>query len=232
MPEALIEVDSQIKSVEGRHFRLSAFAEELSALLIRDRARHEDVSRWIRAAAASEWGSAPLLACEALMRAYAHLFGIHGLAFRFANVVGPRQTHGVAYDFVRRLRRDPSRLKILGDGRQSKSYVHVDDVVGAVVMVLDQGWTGFEAYNLAPDDVVTVRRIADLCVEAVVGGPVEYEFAGGDRGWKGDVPVVRFDTSRLRGRGWRPVRNSTEALTDAIASLLEDDRAGRFDHDR
>ena len=88
------------------------------------------------------------LACEALMRAYSHLFGIHGLAFRFANVVGPRQTHGVAFDFVRRLRRDPSRLTILGDGRQSKSYVHVDDVIGAIRMVLDQGWTGFEAYNL------------------------------------------------------------------------------------
>ncbi len=109
------------------------------------------------------------LACEALMRAYSHLFGIHGLAFRFANVVGPRQTHGVAFDFVRRLRRDPSRLTILGDGRQSKSYVHVDDVITAILMVLDQSWTGFEAYNLAPDDTVTVHRIADLCVEAVVG---------------------------------------------------------------
>jgi UDP-glucose 4-epimerase len=172
------------------------------------------------------------LACEAMMRAYAHLFGIHGLAFRFANVVGPRQTHGVAYDFVRRLRRDPSRLRILGDGHQSKSYVHVEDVLSAILLVLEQGWNGFEAYNLAPDDTVTVRRIADLCVAAVVGAPVEYEFAGGDRGWKGDVPVVRFDTSRLRARGWQPRRNSTEALTHAIASLLDDDRAGRFENDR
>jgi UDP-glucose 4-epimerase len=174
------------------------------------------------------------LACEGLIRAYAHLFGIHGLALRFANVVGPRQTHGVAFDFVRRLRRDPEKLRILGDGKQSKSYVHVDDVAAAMILLLRQGWTGFEVYNVATDDAVTVHEIADLCVAKVVGPgrDVAYEYTGGDRGWKGDVPVVRFDTSRLKARGWSAGRNSREALGDAVDALIADDRAGNFDNDR
>jgi UDP-glucose 4-epimerase len=116
------------------------------------------------------------------------MFGMQGLALRFANVVGPGQTHGVAFDFLRRLDREPGRLRILGDGRQSKSYVHVDDVADAVMLLLDQGWTGFEAYNVAGDDAMTVREIADLCVEKSGAGDVAYEFTRGDRGWKGDVP--------------------------------------------
>ena len=171
------------------------------------------------------------LACEALIRAYGHLFGVHGVALRFANVVGPRQTHGVAYDFVRRLRRDPTRLRILGDGNQSKCYVHIDDVLDAMLLLLGQGWHGFDAFNVAPDDAATVREIADLCVAKVVGRDVAYEYTGGDRGWKGDVPVVRFDTSRLRARGWAPKRSTVEALRDAVDALIEDDRAGNFDHD-
>jgi UDP-glucose 4-epimerase len=174
------------------------------------------------------------LACEALMRAYAHLFGLHAVALRFANVVGPRQTHGVAFDFVRRLRRDPSKLKILGDGKQSKSYVHVDDVVDAMTRLLQRGWSGFAAYNVSTDDSLTVHEIADMCVSALFGPgrDVPYELTGGDRGWKGDVPVVRFDASRLRDAGWRPRRNSREAMSDAIESILADDRAGKFDNDR
>lgn len=172
------------------------------------------------------------LACEALIRAYGHLFGIHGLALRFANVVGPRQTHGVAYDFVRRLRRDPTRLRILGDGMQSKLYVHVDDVIDAMLLIHRQGWTGFEAYNVATDDAVTVREIADLCAAKVVGRDVAFEYTGGDRGWKGDVPVVRFDTARLRAKGWAPRRSSIEALQNAVDSLIADDQAGNFNNDR
>jgi UDP-glucose 4-epimerase len=174
------------------------------------------------------------LACEAMIRAYSHLFGIHGLALRFANVVGPRQTHGVAYDFVRHLRRDPTRLRILGDGKQTKSYVHVDDVLDAILLLLNDEWTGFEVYNVATDDSVSVREIADLCVRGALGEgrDVAYEYTGGDRGWKGDVPVVRFDTSRLLKHGWSPRRCSMEALRDAVESLVADDRVGRFDHGR
>ena len=102
------------------------------------------------------------LACEVLICSYTHMFDLLGVGFRFANVVGPRQTHGVAYDFIRRLLKDPTRLEILGDGQQSKSYIHVEDVVDALLLLHDRGWTGFDVFNVATEDYVTVRQIADL----------------------------------------------------------------------
>ena len=169
------------------------------------------------------------LACEALICSYTHMFDLEGVAFRFANVVGPRQTHGVAYDFVRRLLKDPTRLAILGDGMQSKSYIHVDDVLDALLLLYDEGWNGFDFFNVATADYVTVQQIADLVAERLGLAGVEYTYGGGRRGWKGDVPVVRFDTSKLRNRGWINQRTSVEALVDSIDSMIHDARAGKFD---
>jgi UDP-glucose 4-epimerase len=171
------------------------------------------------------------LAGEALICAYCHMFDMHALAFRFANVVGPRQTHGVAYDFVLRLLRDPTRLQILGDGSQSKSYIHVDDVLDAILFLYDRGWQGFDVFNVATQDYVTVRDIADLVVRQLGLSQVEFSFTGGDRGWKGDVPVVRFDTNKLRALGWANRRSSREALLASVDSLIADARAGRLRKD-
>ncbi len=162
------------------------------------------------------------LGCEALLAAYAHMFGIDAVAFRFANVVGPRQTHGVTYDFVRRLLEDPTELHILGDGSQSKSYIHVSDVVAAMLTLTDQGWKGFEVFNAGTGDYVTVTEIADLVVERMGLHDVRYRYAGGSRGWKGDVPVVRFRSDKLASRGWRSRHSSAEALLDSIdANIAE-----------
>jgi UDP-glucose 4-epimerase len=169
------------------------------------------------------------LACENLICSYVHMFDLNGVGFRFANVVGPRQTHGVAYDFIRRLLRDPSRLEILGDGQQSKSYIHVDDVLDALLLLHDTGWSGFDVFNVATEDYVTVRRIADLVASRLGIADVAYTFTGGRRGWKGDVPVVRFNTAKLRGRGWSNRRTSVQALTDSIDSMIADARSGMFD---
>lgn len=164
------------------------------------------------------------LACEALICAYTHMFDFTARAFRFANVVGPRQTHGVGYDFVRRLRQDASRLRILGDGTQSKSYIHVDDVLDALLLTATRASPRYEVFNVATADYITVREIADLAVEVsgLAPGTVRYEFTGGDRGWKGDVPVVRFDCSRIRALGWKPQRNSAQAVRDAMAAMREE----------
>jgi UDP-glucose 4-epimerase len=170
------------------------------------------------------------LACEALICSYAHMFGIHGVGFRFANVVGPRQTHGVAYDFIRRLIRDPGRLEVQGDGQQSKSYIHVDDVLDALLLLHDRGWNGFDFFNVATLDYVTVEQIADLVVGRLGLSSVKYTFTGGRRGWKGDVPVVRFDTSKLRGLGWCNQRTSVEALVHSIDSMIADGKSGKFDN--
>ena len=164
------------------------------------------------------------LASEGLIAAYCHMFGIRGRAFRFANVVGPRQTHGVGYDFVARLRQDSTRLQILGNGKQSKSYIHVDDILTAMDKANPDFGEAFEIYNVATDDYITVDQIAEITIMeyGLKRRQVRYEYTGGDRGWKGDVSVVRFDVSKIKRLGWRAERNSSEAVRDAIRAMIKD----------
>jgi UDP-glucose 4-epimerase len=164
------------------------------------------------------------LACDGLIASYCHMFGLRGRVFRFANVVGPRQTHGVGYDFVRRLKVDPTRLRILGDGSQQKSYIHVEDVLAAITTVDATGGACYDVFNVATEDYITVREIADLAVRVsgLEPGSVSYEFTGGDRGWKGDVPIVRFDCSKIKALGWRCRRTSAEAVSEAMTAMLEE----------
>ena len=168
------------------------------------------------------------LASEALIAAYSFMFDLHGMVFRFANVVGPQQTHGVAYDFLRRLAKNPARLTIFGDGTQSKPYIHIEDVLDAFLLVEGEGRGGYEYHNVASQDFLTVREIADIVCERMGLKQVQYEFTGGSRGWKADVPVYRLDTAKIRARGWRNCRNSRESVTAAVDSMLADIRAGRI----
>lgn len=167
------------------------------------------------------------LGCEALLSAYCHMFEMDAVAFRFANVVGDGQTHGVTYDFVRKLRADPTRLEILGDGRQSKSYIHVDDVVNAMLLLADRGLSGFEVFNAGTEDYVTVTEIAEMTIDELGLSDVELVYTGGSRGWKGDVPVVRFDSSKVRALGWRNERGSADALRASIRANLSETGGGR-----
>jgi UDP-glucose 4-epimerase len=167
------------------------------------------------------------LACEALLASYCHMFGWRSRAFRFANVVGPRQTHGVGYDFIRRLLAHPEALRILGDGTQSKSYIHVDDILAAIFRVWgDSSPVPYDVFNVATGDYVTVGEIARLAIEVCGLDParVRLEFTGGDRGWKGDVPVVRFDCRKIVSLGWKCQRTSVAALRDSMASMLAECR--------
>jgi UDP-glucose 4-epimerase len=180
------------------------------------------------------------LAGEALIGSYAFMFGLTGCAFRFGNVVGPRQTHGVGFDFARRLlaalaareteQRETVSLRILGDGSQSKSYIHVSDVVRAVLMAHTQCSAPFQVYNVATGDYITVTEIAQLAIACLGLAPeqVSFEYTGGDRGWKGDVPVVRLNTDRIRATGWRCERSTAEALRQSIRAMLPDLKAGRM----
>jgi UDP-glucose 4-epimerase len=170
------------------------------------------------------------LAGEALISAYSFMFGIRGRAFRFGNVVGPHQTHGVGFDFVRRLLKDPAELGILGDGRQSKSYIHIDDVIEAVLTAHRAGGPAYDVFNVATGDYITVTEIAELAVECVglKPGSVKFTYAGGDRGWKGDVPIIRLATERIQGIGWRCKLSSREALRAAMEAMIGEFRAGRM----
>jgi UDP-glucose 4-epimerase len=170
------------------------------------------------------------LAGEALISSYCYMFEMTGCVFRFGNVVGPRQTHGVGFDFLRQLLEHPGKLRILGDGTQSKSYIHAWDVTAAVLGVNNTSQKPFSTQNVATGDYITVSEIARLAVECVGLKPetVEFEFTGGNRGWKGDVPIVRLNTDRIRSQGWTCSRNSAEALRHAMLSMLEDARSGRL----
>jgi UDP-glucose 4-epimerase len=168
------------------------------------------------------------LAGEALICSYVAMFDLTACAFRFGNVVGPRQTHGVGFDFVRRLLKDPTCLTILGDGSQSKSYIDVGDVVAAVLLAHRATRQPFLAYNVATGDHITVSDIARLAVDVLGLDPaaVTFEYTGGDRGWKGDVPIVRLDTRRIRELGWRQTAGSAEALAHAMRALARDEAEG------
>lgn len=158
------------------------------------------------------------LAGEAMISAYSHMFGIQGLCFRFANVVGPRQTHGVGFDFIRKLLFDPGRLEILGNGSQTKNYVWVGDVIDAIFLVATSQRTLFDVFNVSSNGQTSVKEIAALVLETMNLSvtTTELMFGENDRGWRGDVPNIAIDSSKLRNLGWMPSLDSTSALRSAI----------------
>ncbi|HTT34891.1 MAG TPA: NAD-dependent epimerase/dehydratase family protein [Thermoplasmata archaeon] len=159
------------------------------------------------------------LASEGLVSAYAHTYGLRGYVFRFANIIGSRMTHGVIYDFIEKLRRNPTRLEVLGDGRQAKSYLWVDDCVGGMRAAEAGARDPVNVFNLGSVDRISVSEIAGRVVRAM-GGRATVEYAGGPRGWPGDVPQQFLAIDRIRALGWSPRLSSAEAVDRAIASLL------------
>jgi UDP-glucose 4-epimerase len=160
------------------------------------------------------------LASEALISAYSFMFDITGTVFRFANVVGPNQTHGVAYDFIQRLAQDPTQLKIFGDGTQSKPYIHIDDILKAFFLIEKTQASGYDVLNVGSQDHLTVHEIADIVCERMGLSNVKYLFTGGSRGWKADVPVYRLNTNKIRACGWQNTRNSREAVVASVDAML------------
>ena len=167
--------------------------------------------------------AASKIACEALICAYCHMFDMSAVVFRFANVVGAGQTHGVGYDFVRRLRADPASLRILGDGAQAKSYIHVADVLDAVLLAIDRCTDRYAVFNVATADTITVREIAELAIRAcdLSLQAVRLDFTGGDRGWRGDVPSVRFDCAKIKSLGWSARYDSATAAYLSMRAIHE-----------
>jgi UDP-glucose 4-epimerase len=170
--------------------------------------------------------AASKLAGEALLSSYAFMFGLRAIAFRFGNVVGPRQTHGVGFDFIRNIRKDPTRISILGDGQQSKSYVFVGDIVRSVLLAHSKVNSPFDVFNVATGDYITVTDIATLACEISGLDPklVKFEYAGGDRGWKGDVPVVRLSSEKIRLLGWQQSMNCVESMRYSMTAMLTEPR--------
>ena len=173
------------------------------------------------------------LGCESLISAYCHTFGVRGLVFRLANVVGGRSGHGVIVDFVRKLRGNPKVLEILGDGSQSKSYLHVEDCVEAVLVGLKHfvdGKEAFDVYNVGSLNRVDVKCIAEIVSEEIGLDDVEFRFTGGvdgGRGWMGDVKTMLLSADKLLSLGWRPRFNSEEAVRLSCREFLRSVDKGR-----
>jgi len=159
------------------------------------------------------------LADEGLLSTYAHSHGFTVWNFRFANVVGSRLRGAVIPDFIEKLRSDSSRLEILGDGRQEKSYLHVTDCVAAMVHVIENATGGpMQSYNLGTRTTTSVDRIAEIVCDVLGVDPV-FEYTGGDRGWVGDVPRMRLSIEKMSGLGWNPRLESDEAVRTTAEEL-------------
>jgi UDP-glucose 4-epimerase len=159
------------------------------------------------------------LASEALVSAYVECFGITAWIFRLGNVIGPRATHGVAFDFLTRLKRDPEQLTVLGDGNQSKPYLYVAEAVEAMLFGFEHAADPLNIYNVAPPDASTVRVIAELCVAHCPNPRASIVYSGGQRGWRGDVPHSRLDASALTQLGYAVSRSSDQAAQLGVAEL-------------
>lgn len=152
------------------------------------------------------------LACEGLISAFCHTFKMHAVMFRLANIIGPRSTHGVIYDFVQKLRANPDELKILGDGNQRKSYLYIDDCVEAMLFSRKERQKDqIDIYNIGSEDWITVKEIAKIVCGKMKVKP-RFNFTGGKKGWMGDAPLMRLDISKIKGLGWTPKYNSRESV--------------------
>jgi UDP-glucose 4-epimerase len=171
----------------------------------------------------SNYGASKL-AAEALICSYSSMYGFRSVIYRMANVVGPRSNHGVTFDFVGKLKRDPGELEVLGDGSQSKSYLYIEDCVDGMVTGVEATDEGVEILNIGSVDRVDVLTIARTVIEEMGLGSVEIRLTGGvdgGRGWKGDVKVMQLDMGRLRSLGWKPRYGSGEAIRLTARSLLD-----------
>jgi len=162
------------------------------------------------------------LACEALITSYSHTFDMQAWIFRFANIVGPRSTHGITVDFIRKLQENPTQLEILGDGKQEKSYLHVSECVDAILFAIDKSKEDVNIFNIGSEGTISATGIGRAIVEEMKLSEVKFIYTGGSRGWKGDVPRMRLDIEKLKDIGWKPAYTSERSVRETARTLLEE----------
>lgn len=169
----------------------------------------------------SYYGGAKL-ASEALISSYVSMSDLSVVIFRFPNVIGPRLTHGAVFDFIRKLRKTPDTLEILGNGTQCKPYIYVLDLVEAIMKLTQEFKAGEIVYNISVTSPgTTVTKIAEIVVEELGLQNVKFNYTGGDRGWKGDVPRFSYDISKVLATGWEPKYTSDEAVRKTVIDAIE-----------
>jgi len=158
------------------------------------------------------------LGAEGFISAYCEGFGFQGIVFRFVSILGQRYTHGHVFDFVRRLRHDPATLRVLGNGKQRKSYLHVDDCIDAVLLAVDKAGPRFSVFNLGADEYCEVTDSVGWITERLAVSP-KIEYTGGDRGWIGDNPFIFLDCAKARALGWKPKHSIRESVQKTVDYL-------------
>lgn len=165
--------------------------------------------------------AASKLAGEAMISAYAHGYGMKAVVFRFVSILGPHYSHGHVFDFIAQLKKHPEYLDVLGDGEQTKSYLHIEDLMAGIWNVIkNPPANNFEVFNIGHEDALTVKLSISYIIEAMKINP-ELRFTGGLRGWIGDSPRIQLDTRKLQARGWRAERSLKQAVQDTCQFLLE-----------
>jgi UDP-glucose 4-epimerase len=160
------------------------------------------------------------LACEALISAYCHSFGMKSWIFRFANIIGSRSGHGVINDFIGKLERNPAELEILGDGKQTKSYLEVHECVAAMLFAVGHAKEIVNTFNIGSEDWIDVRSIAEIVKEEMHLPETKFRFTGGERGWVGDVPKMQLAVDKIKQLRWKPQTGSRESVRIAVRAML------------
>ena len=165
----------------------------------------------------SNYGASKL-AGEAYLSSYANSYEIKGTSLRYANIFGERSNHGVMFDFFHKLKKNPKKLKILGDGKQEKSYLHIEDCIPATLTAFKKQKKNYDIFNVGSREKTTVNEIAELVSKELNVSP-EFSYTGGERGWIGDVPVMLLDVKKLEALGWKPKISFKEGVKIYISWL-------------
>jgi len=166
--------------------------------------------------------AASKISAEMFIRTYAHTYGLKAWIFRFANVVGRHEHRGVIYDFMKKLSKNQKELEILGDGKQVKSYFHVSDCVFALLAIPELSFSkNVNVFNIATYDTKAVTELADIVCDELGVSP-KYKYTGGDRGWVGDVPIVKLDITKALKTGWEPHLNCEESIRQTVRDLKKE----------
>jgi len=159
-------------------------------------------------------------ASEAMISAYCHMNNMKSWILRFSNVVGERLTHGVVYDFIKKLQHNPRQLYILGDGKQTKPYLYIDDLLKAIFLVWHRTNQNVNYYNIGVETCTSVKRIADIICDEMGLSGVKYVYTGSKEGWPGDVASFKYDLSKICKLGWYPRFNSDDAIRYTVRRII------------
>ena len=165
------------------------------------------------------------LACEGLVSSYCHTYGIKGTIVRFANVIGSRSRHGVIWDFIKKLEKNQKQLEILGDGKQVKSYIHIDDCIDAILFCVTNSKNQIDIFNIGNEDQVDVLKIGSIVCKTLDLKNVEIVTEGGTkdgRGWVGDIKNMQLDITKVRSLGWKPKFDSESSVEKAAKEIMNE----------